>query len=464
MRSGTSARRTWITRAIAVFGWLLSAPSLVSAADRPNVLLIVADDLGYGDLGCYGQKTIPTPHLDRLAREGTRFTQVYAGSTVCAPSRCALMTGKHTGHCRVRGNALVPLLPEDVTVPQLLKSAGYTTGLIGKWGLGEPETTGLPTKQGFDVFFGYLNQHHAHNYWPEYLWKNETKTTLEGNIVGADDNVSIRRSQYSPDLFLDEALAFLETTRDRPFFLEFATILPHANNERGRVEGNGMEVPDLGAFAEKDWPAPQKGHAAMIARLDAHVGRLLAKLAELGLDEKTLVLFTSDNGPHKEGGAEPSFFQSSGGLRGSKRALHEGGIRVPMLVRWPKHVPAGMTSDQIWAFWDLLPTLADLVGAQAPGGLDGVSVLPALLGDEVKERPPLYWEFHEGGFKQAVRMGDWKAVRLKLGGPIELYDLKTDRAEAKNVAVDHADVVARFETYFRAARVDSPDFPVRPGP
>ena len=336
-----------------------------------NVLFITADQWRGDCLSALGHPAVRTPHLDRLAREGTRFTQVYAGSTVCAPSRCALMTGKHTGHCRVRGNALVPLLPEDVTVPQLLKSAGYTTGLIGKWGLGEPETTGLPTKQGFDVFFGYLNQHHAHNYWPEYLWKNETKTTLEGNIVGADDNVSIRRSQYSPDLFLDEALAFLETTRDRPFFLEFATILPHANNERGRVEGNGMEVPDLGAFAEKDWPAPQKGHAAMIARLDAHVGRLLAKLAELGLDEKTLVLFTSDNGPHKEGGAEPSFFQSSGGLRGSKRALHEGGIRVPMLVRWPKHVPAGMTSDQIWAFWDLLPTLADLVGAQAPGGLDG---------------------------------------------------------------------------------------------
>jgi arylsulfatase A-like enzyme len=452
-------RGGWVFGALA---WaLVASPSL--AADRPNVVLIVADDLGYGDLGCYGQKTIPTPKLDRLAREGTRFAQAYAGSTVCAPSRCALMTGKHTGHCRVRGNALVPLQPEDVTIADVLKSAGYATALIGKWGLGEPGTPGLPNRQGFDLFFGYLNQHHAHNYWPDHLWKDETKHSLDGNKIGPVDNVSVERAQYAPDLFVRQALDYLEANKDRPFFLELATILPHANNERGRAEGNGMEVPELGSFADKDWPAPQKGHAAMIARLDTHVGEVLDKLKKLGLEEKTLVIFTSDNGPHKEGGADPAFFRSSGGLRGYKRALYEGGIRVPILVRWPGHVPEGTTSDQVWAFWDLLPTLAELVDAKAPADLDGVSVFPVLLGKGQTEHPPLYWEFHEGGFTQAVRMGDWKAVRPKMGGPIELYDLKTDPAESRDVADDHHDVIARFETFLKTARTESADFPVRPG-
>lgn len=432
-------------------------------ADRPNIVLIVADDLGYGDLGCYGQKTVPTPNLDRLAREGLRFTQVYAGSTVCAPSRCALMTGRHTGHCRVRGNALVPLQPEDVTVPESLKKAGHATGLVGKWGLGEPGSTGLPNRQGFDRFFGYLNQHHAHNYWPEYLWKNEEKVGLDGNVVGPVDNVSTRRAHYAPDLLVRQAEAFLEAHKDHAFFLEFATILPHANNERGRAEGDGMEVPDLGPFAAKDWPAPQKGHAAMIARLDEHVGRVLAKLKELGIEDRTLVLFTSDNGPHKEGGADPAFFQSAGGLRGFKRALYEGGIRVPMLARWPGHVPANATSDQVWAFWDLLPTLADLVGVAAPEGLDGVSIASALRDGKPRPRPPLYWEFHEGGFAQAARIDDWKAVRPKLGGPIEIYDLKSDPSETRDLAAQRPDVVTRFEAFFQDARTDSADFPVRAG-
>lgn len=431
---------------------------------RPNVVLILADDLGYGELGCYGQRRIATPHLDRLATQGTRFTQVYAGATVCAPSRCALMTGKHTGHARIRGNALVPLQPEDVTVAEILKRAGYATALIGKWGLGEPGTPGLPNRQGFDRFFGYLNQHHAHNYFPDYLWSDETKLPLEGNVIGPVDNVSTTRAQYAPDLLVREALHFLDEHKDVPFFLQFTTILPHANNERGRAEGNGMEVPELGSYADQDWPAPQKGHAAMITRLDTHVGQLLDKLKALGLEENTLVIFSSDNGPHKEGGADPAFFQSGGPLRGYKRALYDGGIRVPTLVRWPGKIAAGAVSDQVWAFWDVLPTLAELAGQTPPEGLDGVSVLSALRGLGPVAHPPLYWEFHEGGFTQAVRIDDWKGVRSGLVGPLELYDLKTDPSESKNVAADHPDVIARLEAYLKTARTDSPDFPVRPAP
>jgi arylsulfatase A-like enzyme len=429
--------------------------------DRPNIVFILADDLGYGDLGCYGQEQIPTPNLDRLAAQGTRFTQAYAGSTVCAPSRCALMTGLHTGHCRVRGNALVPLQPQDVTVAEVLKGVGYTTALIGKWGLGEPGTPGVPNRQGFDLFFGFLNQHHAHNYWPDYLWRNEEKVPLEGNVIGPNDNVSTGKAQYAPDLFLREALAFVEANKDRPFFLYFANTLPHANNERGRFEGDGMEIPDYGPFADKPWPNPQKGHAAMIARLDQQVGRLMTRLNELGLDEKTLVVFTSDNGTHKEGGADPAFFNSSGPLRGYKRAMYEAGFREPTLVRWTGQVPAGAVSDQVWAFWDILPTFAELAGAEVPSNLDGVSVLKSWLGKGDVEHPPLYWEFHEGGFKQAARLGNWKGVRLQVGSPIELYDLGTDLGEARDVASEYPDVVAKIDTFLKGARTESADFPVR---
>ena len=439
-------------------------PQLALAAEPPrppSIVFILADDLGYGDLGCYGQKRIKTPNLDRLAAEGMRFTQFYAGDTVCAPSRCCLMTGFHTGHATVRGNALVPLRPQDVTVAMLLKDAGYATGLVGKWGLGEPDTTGVPNRKGFDYFYGYLNQVHAHNYYPDYLWRNQEKLVIEGNEV--KDGVATKRSQYSPDLFTKEALAFVDRSRDKPFFLYLAYTTPHANNERGAKEGNGMEVPDDAPYSDEKWPQVEKNYAAMVTRLDADVGKLMKRLKDLNLDENTIVFFSSDNGPHKEGGQDPTFFGSGGPLRGIKRDLYEGGIREPMIVRWPGKVKAGVVSDQVGAFWDFLPTAADLAGVKAPPGLDGVSLAPTLLGTgKQAQHEFLYWEFHERGFQQAVRMGDWKAVRLKVGGPLELYDLKTDVGEKHDVAADHADVVAKIEAYLKGARTESADFPIKP--
>jgi arylsulfatase A-like enzyme len=431
--------------------------------NAPNIVFILADDLGYGDLGCYGQKRIKTPNIDRLATEGTRFRQCYAGSTVCAPSRCCLMTGLHTGHGRIRGNANVPLRPDDVTVAEVLKKAGYTAALVGKWGLGEAGSTGIPTRKGFDSFFGYLNQVHAHNYYPDFLWKNETKMPLEGNVV--EKGVAKERKQYSADLFTREALEFLDRPHEKPYFLYLAYTLPHANNEAGN---KGMEVPSDAPYSDESWPQPQKNHAAMITRLDTDVGKVLAKLKDRKLDENTIVFFSSDNGPHKEGGADPKFFESSGPLRGFKRAMHEGGIRVPMIVRWPGKVPAGATSDQVWTFWDFLPTAAELAGAKVPEGLDGISMLPALVGEKEAGRKPashefLYWEFHERGFHQAVRMGEWKYIRHPGGknpGP-ELYDLKTDLGEAKNVAADNAEVIKTIEAYLEKARAESKDWPLK---
>ena len=464
--------RDWLVRftpvllAIGPAVWLTCCGPKAAGADKPrvlNVIMILADDLGYGDLGCYGQRQVRTPHLDRMAAEGLHFTQCYAGSTVCAPSRCVLMTGRHTGHCTVRGNALVPLRPEDRTVAEVLKSAGYTTALVGKWGLGEPGSTGIPNRKGFDYFFGYLNQVHAHNYYPDYLWRNQEKVPLEGNVVKG--GVASKRAQYSPDLFTREALAFVERNRQRPFFLYLAYILPHANNERGRVEGNGMEVPSDAPYSDRPWPQVEKNHAAMITRLDEYVGRLLKRLKELGLDENTIIFFSSDNGPHKEGGADPKFFHSSGPLRGYKRDLYEGGIRVPMIVRWPGHVKAGQVSDLVCGFQDFLPTAAELAGATAPAHLDGLSLVPTLLGKGGQKRHEfLYWEFHERGFKQAVRMGDWKAVRLRPDGPLDLYDLKTDIGETRNVAAEHPDVGAKITAYLKTARTESAAFPIRPAP
>ncbi len=424
---------------------------------KPNIIFILADDLGYGDLGCYGQKKIKTPNLDRMATQGMRFTQVYAGSTVCAPSRCVLMTGKHTGHAPIRGNALVPLRIEDITIATLLKRAGYFTGLIGKWGLGEPGTTGVPTKQGFDYFFGYLNQVHAHNYYPDYLWRNEEKVPIKGNVV--EKNVAVKRAQYSHDLFAEEALRFVEQNKTKPFFLYLAFTIPHANNEAGKL---GMEVPSDEPYSKEAWPQAQRNHAAMITRMDRDIGRLLQKLEELGLDENTIIFFASDNGPHQEGGGDPFFFRSSGPLRGFKRSLHEGGVRVPMIVRWPGKIPAGETNPHVWAFWDFLPTAAELAGAKTPNDLDGISVVPTLL-RQGKQRTHefLYWEFHEKGTQQAVRMGDWKAIRSKLGSPLELYDLAKDLGEEKNLAASQADVIARIEAYLQTARTDSPQWPMK---
>jgi arylsulfatase A-like enzyme len=401
---------------------------------------------------------IQTPNLDRMAAEGMRFTQCYAGSTVCAPSRCALMTGLHTGHCRVRGNALYPLRPEDVTVAKVLKDAGYATGLIGKWGLGEPETTGTPNRQGFDYFYGYLNQVHAHNYYPDYLWKNAERVTIDGNVV--ENGVARKRSHYVQDLLTQQALDFVRQHDTKPFFLYLAYTTPHANNEMVKVEGHGMEVPDDAPYSDKPWPRPQRNHAAMITRLDADVGKLLARLKQLEIDEDTIVFFSSDNGPHAEGGADPLFFKSAGPLRGHKRDLTEGGIREPMIVRWPGHVKPGSQSDLVWAFWDVLPTAAELAGAKSPAGSDGISIVPTLVGKGAqKQHEFLYWEFHERGFQQAVRTGDWKAIRAKQGQPLELYDVARDPHEDKNVASEHPEVVAKIEAYLKTARTDSEHWP-----
>ncbi|HVL15766.1 MAG TPA: arylsulfatase, partial [Gemmata sp.] len=318
----------------------IAVPAAAGAADpprKPNVVLILADDLGYGDLGCYGQKKIQTPNLDRLAAEGVRFTQVYAGSTVCAPSRCALMTGLHTGHCRTRGNgggggprSNVPLAPEDVCVAELLKKAGYRTALIGKWGLGEERSTGIPTRKGFDHFFGYLNQHHAHNYYPDYLWRGDTREPID-NPQSKVENVAEKFNVYTPDLFRDDALKFIEQNRRDPFFLYYATTAPHANNEKTRATGEGNEVPSDEPYTKENWPQAEKNKAAMITRMDADVGKLLAKIKELGLDKDTVVIFSSDNGPHQEGGNKVDFFASSGPHRGFKRSMTDGGIRVPAI-------------------------------------------------------------------------------------------------------------------------------------
>ena len=387
-------------------------------ARRPNLVLILADDLGYGDLGCYGQQRVKTPNLDRLASQGVRFTDAYAGSTVCAPSRCSLMTGLTTGHSRVRGNALVPLEPQDVTVAEVLHQAGYSTGIIGKWGLGEAGTTGTPNRQGFDLWFGYLNQKHAHNYYPDYLWENDHLLPIAGNVVSR--GVATERAQYSHDLFAARALDYLEDHQSEPFFLYLPFTIPHANNE---ATPQGMEVPSDAPYTHEDWPQVERNHAAMITRLDADVGRLLARLDDLGLADNTVVFFSSDNGPAREGGGSETFFNSAGPLRGYKRSLHDGGIRVPMIVRWPGQIEPGRVDHFPWAFWDFLPTAAELAGALAPAGIDGISVVPELLGatkagPAQKPHEYLYWEFYEGGFKQALRMGDWKAVRLKLGGSI----------------------------------------------
>ncbi len=447
----------------------LSASALAADTPRPpNIVFLFADDLGYGDLGCYGQKKIKTPNLDRLAAEGIRFTQAYAGSTVCAPSRCTLMTGLHTGHCRTRGNGgtavpkgNVPLGPDDICVAELLKKAGYRTALVGKWGLGEEASTGIPTKKGFDHFFGYLNQHHAHNYYPDFLWLGEKKFALD-NPQSKNDNVAEKFNVYAPDVLRDDALKFMEANKAKPFFLYFSTTIPHANNEKTRSLGEGNEVPTDSPYSNEDWPQAEKNKAAMITRMDADVGQILDKLKELGLEKNTVVIFTSDNGPHREGGNKPEFFQSSGPFRGIKRDLYDGGIRMPAIIRWPGVTKPGTISDHIWAFWDFLPTACELAGIESPKGLDGISFAPTITGKgEQKTHEYLYWEFHEGGFKQAVRHGNWKAIRLAPGRPLELYDITKDPGETNNIAASNPDVVAKIEQFLKSGRTESKEFPVR---
>ncbi len=418
--------------------------------DRPNIIWIMADDLGYRDLGCYGQRVLSTPRIDRMAAEGARFTQCYTGSPLCAPCRSVLMTGQHAGHTRVRDNfarvggvppqGRVPLAAEDTTVAQVLKDAGYATCIAGKWGLGEPGTDGVPNRKGFDQWFGYLNQRNAHSYYPPFLWENEQKIELEGNRDGG-------RGQWSHELIAEFGLDFIREHADEPFFLYCAWTLPH-----GR-----FEVPDLGPYAEEDWTDEEKAYAAMVARIDHDVGRTLDLLDELGIAGRTIVFFCSDNGAARRW--KP--FDSCGELRGKKGDVYEGGIRTPMVVRRPGHVPAGAVLKEPWYFADFLPTAAELVGAEAPEDTDGISVLPVLTGQQqpVLLERAIYWELPKDVLQQAARRGRWKAVRKGLECEVELYDLHADPGEKENLAARRPEVAAELADYLTREHTESPHWP-----
>ncbi|MCA9731915.1 MAG: arylsulfatase [Deferribacteres bacterium] len=413
----------------------------------PNIIYIMADDLGYGDIGSYEQAIIQTPRLDRLAEEGMRFTNHYAGHTVCRCSRLSLWTGYHTGHLPIQGNAKYTLEPQAITVAKLLKQKGYVTGGVGKWSLGDTSSLGHPNKQGFDFWMGYLDQSDAHNYYPTHLWRNYEVVPLAGNVLSDNPEdrgrVATQKETYAHDLITEEALAFIRRNAEKPFLLHIHWTLPHANNEAGRATGDGMEIPDYGIYAKREWPAQEKGFAAMVSRLDGDVGRIVDLLDELNLRQNTLVIFTSDNGPHEEGGHQHEFFNSNGALRGLKRDLYEGGIRVPFIAVWPGHIQEKSTSDYPSAFWDYLPTACEIAGVDYPKNLDGISYLPALLGKQQKEHDYLYWEYEEQGrHKAAVRAGNWKAVLPGTKEPVELYDLSVDSQEQNNLAAKQPEILA----------------------
>jgi arylsulfatase A len=434
---------------------------------RPNILLIQADDLGYGDVSVYGQAMFQTPNVDRLARNGLRFISYYAGSTVCAPSRNALMTGMHTGHTWVRGNLPgMSLRADDRTIAMLLKEAGYRTALIGKWGLGESDSPGRPDRKGFDYSFGYLSQTHAHRQFTDHLYRN-------------GERVEVSPNDYSNDLFTKETMSFIERNDNRPFFIYLNYTVPHAelrvpDDSMASFTGRFPEKPFVNAAADakltgpdeptlgyRSQPTPHAAFAAMVTRMDRDVGRIVDLLRSRGVDQKTLVIFTSDNGPHQEGGADPEFFKSSGGLRGIKRDLYEGGIRVPMVASWPGTIAPGTSTTYAAAHWDLFPTFAELASARIPAGLDGKSIVPLLKGKPLTPHDFLYWEFHERGFQQAVRMGNWKAVRLAKDKPLELYNLADDPTEYTDVAAKQPEIVAQIEKYLKTARTESPNFPIK---
>ncbi len=450
---------------------------------RPNIIYILADDLGYGDLGCYGQVKFSTPNLDRLAGEGIRFTHHYSGSTVCAPSRSALMTGLHTGHTPIRGNEEVipegqlPLPDSSVTIAEMLQGAGYVTGAFGKWGLGFPGSVGDPLNQGFDHFFGYNCQRYAHRYYPAYLWQDQEKYLLYGNGWNSANT-------YAPDVIQQKTLEFIRENSDTTFFAFVPCVIPHAEL---LVPGDEILRQHLGKFPEVPYVGgpgadygngmviamycsqenPHATFAAMVQRLDLYVGEIVATLEEEGITERTIIMFSSDNGPHSEGGADPGFFMSSGGLRGTKRDLYEGGVRVPMIVSWPGTIEKGLVSDHISAFWDVLPTLADLAGIGVPE-TDGISFLPSLLQTAQPEHDFLYWEFHEQGGKQAMLKNGWKAVKLGVGenprAPLELYNLASDPTEAENLAAANPGKVEEFSRLMNEARVPSEKFNFGNGP
>lgn len=427
--------------ALCAFSLAVPLPALAQRTVQPNIVLILADDLGYGDLGSYGQTRIRTPNLDRMAGAGMRFTNFYAGGPTCSPSRDALVTGRHTGHTRNRDDHHYPLHAEDRTVAEVLQGAGYATGLVGKWGLGGVGSEGHPNRKGFDYFFGYLDSTRAHNYWPDYLWENEEKIPLDNEVVRSTTSErATEQRTYAPKLLLEKALEFVEQHRTRPFFLFFAPNLVHANSEF--VDGVTEGYLNLEYFRQ-DWPYAQRYYATMVSVLDIQVGRILDTLDSLGLGARTAVFFSSDNGPHDEGGLDPYFFSSSGGLRGYKKSMYEGGLRVPLIVRWPGHTPAGSVSDGVFAVWDFLPTAAAMAGSPLPEGVDGVSMLGALAGQPDEGHPFLYWERYKTRSQQVVRLGPWKVIRNGLDDEVEVYDLAADPTESENLSDRHPDVVAQ---------------------
>lgn len=441
----------------------LPAELIASQATRkPNIIYILADDLGYGDLSCYGQQKFKTPNIDRLANEGMKFTQHYSGSTVCAPSRCTLMTGLHTGHAQVRGNREVkpegqaPMRPDTVAIPTLLKQAGYVSGMFGKWGLGAPGSVSDPTVF-FDEFYGYNCQRKAHTFYPEYLWHNQEKILLDGKT-------------YSHDLIMKAALNFIRTNKDKPFFCYMPVTIPHAamhapKELHDKYRKLFPQFEDkVGKYAGTDVQNPVAAFPAMVECLDNGVGQVLKLLQELGLDENTLVMVTSDNGPHSEGGHDPKFWNSNGPLKGIKRDLYEGGIRAPFLARWPERIKPGTTSTHISAFWDMLPTCCEIAGVETPENIDGISLLPELLNKKQRKHDYLYWEFSERGGKQAIRKGNHKAVKLNVSrnpnSPIELYDLANDLGEKNDIAAEHPEIVQEMKALFKQARTESKTFPL----
>jgi arylsulfatase A-like enzyme len=457
----------------ALFIAVLFAGRVLGAdASHPNIIYILADDLGFGDLSCYGQTTLSTPNIDRLAAEGMRFTRHYAGNTVCAPSRGVLMTGIHTGHGRIRGNGDWVLPDDDLTVPKLLKQAGYATACFGKYGLGKPKSENDPKVKGFDEFFGYVDTSHAHNFYPAFLLRNGERVPLQNIQIpdsgkGGHEGKGVAtlegRKQWAPALVAEQVQNFLLARKEstKPFFLYYALNLPHANNEAGKNSplGHGLECPDYGEFAKKDWPDVEKGFAQFMRFVDGEVGAVAAAVKKIGMDENTVIMFSSDNGPHAEGLHDADFFRSNGGLNGIKRSMTDGGIRVPFIVRWPLKVKAASVSEHLSGFQDFLPTVAELAGASVSGECDGISLVPTLLSaGKQRQHPFLYWSFDEQGGKAAVLKWPWKLIHLNTGGhskksaagktaqlEIQLFNLSEDAAESKNVAAAHPELVAELQ-------------------
>lgn len=458
---------------------LASCTSQEKEKQLPNIVFILADDLGYGDLSCYGQQKFRTPNIDKLASQGMMFRQHYTGCTVSAPSRSSLMTGLHTGHTPVRGNkgwkpeGNWPLPANSVTIAEILKTRGYTTGAFGKWGLGYIETEGDPNSQGFDEFFGFNCQSLAHNYYPDHLWHNHEKILLP-------ENDSSKKGTYSADIIHKAAIEFIESNSNKPFFLFYPTTIPHAElfakeeymskfRRNFEPEKTFIGVDGGPAFRKGPYGSQPESHAAfaaMVTELDDYVGDLIAKIEALGISGNTIVIFASDNGPHLEGGADPDYFNSNGILRGYKRDMYEGGIRTPLIVKWPEKIKQGTQSDHISAFWDILPTLAEIAGAEVPESIDGISFLQTLKGKVIqKKHEYLYWEFHEQGGKIAIRSGDWKAVILNADNrnesTIELYNLKNDEGETNNLANDKPEIVHRMEEIMKQTHTPSDIFPFK---